>query len=358
LIVFFKWFLRYWNESKVTIALSLVSGISLFFSFLSNSYIAKQSGAVTFGQYNFLTSIILLAGSSAPLGLDTLSFSLFNQNNPMFSKKIYFRFSLFFTLICSTILYLLILALLCFFYHYNLSNSKFAFFLGISILFQGFMMLGIAWLRISGNILTSHILANTIRVACFAIFLIISFNFYNKNNLESIIICYGMSFLVTIIPTAFLVYKYYPFDNNHNPINLQNILNQSLSIFWYEITFNFYQYADVLILELLNNDHEMGEYVMARKLALFATFFNTLMGTRNQAIFSKLYFENNLKQLNAFIKMQCRIAFFLTFLSGFAILILSYYYINWLGNDFTHSYLPLSILLLGEIIEIRNFSHK
>jgi O-antigen/teichoic acid export membrane protein len=94
----------------------------------------------------------------------------------------------------------------------------------------------------------------------------------------------------------------------------------------------------------------MGEYVMARKLALFATFFNTLMGTRNQAIFSKLYFENNLKQLNAFIKMQCRIAFFLTFLSGFAILILSYYYINWLGNDFTNTYFPLSILLLGEII--------
>ncbi|MFQ3575163.1 MAG: oligosaccharide flippase family protein [Cytophagales bacterium] len=337
-------------ESKTPLVMALFSVITLSVSFFSNSVIAKELGATAYGQYNFITGLIMLLGMSASFGLDTLSFSLFNQKNNTFSSRQFFNFSLSFTFITGALLTFAALTALKFIFPHELFTNQVFVWLAFGIFMQGFMTIGIAWLRTFDQVLISHALTNTLRVCVQGAFILFIIEFTNLYDFEWALFSYSISYFIALVPLAFIVIKIYPFKHPNTKTKPMDWLKKSSYIFIYEITHNFYQHIDIFILELLNKGSEMGVYLMARKLSLFASLFTTLMGANNQGIMSKLHFEDKITALQSHINRQCRISLISTCIIALLIFILSGYFVQWLGKDFSAATEPLIILLLGEIL--------
>lgn len=346
-----KWW-SYLTESKTPIFMAFFSALSLAFSFLNNSLIAKELGSEAFGQYNFLSSLILLLGMSASFGLDTYSFSLFNQKDKPFSKSYFLIFSLGFSFVLAIFLSLSASLAIELFFKHPLFEFSTYIWLTLGILTQTILVFGMAWLRIFGKVLMAHALSNTLRVVLQSLLILSVLHFTNGlKHLNWGFACYSISFAIVLIPMAIQLKKVYPFDKIiKDTQNSALWLKKSSYVFIYELTYNFYQYVDVFILEFLDKGHEMGVYLMARKLSLFASLFTSLMGANNQGIMSKLNFEGQMSALQNFIRRQCRISLMATTFFTISIVILSTFYLEWLGKDFIEASMPLLILLTGEIL--------
>jgi len=108
--------------------------------------------------------------------------------------------------------------------------------------------------------------------------------------------------------------------------------------------------TDIIMLGLLRNPELVGVYAVASRVAALGIFGLTSINLIAAPMISQLYSTGKLKELQQMVTLAARGSFAFTLIFGLALVIAGKYILSLFGPEFVAGYLPMLILLIGQLV--------
>ncbi|MEK6882912.1 MAG: flippase [Nanoarchaeota archaeon] len=333
--------------------------ISKIFSYIYKIIIARYLGADVYGVYSLSLVIVLLLASISGLGISegVLRYiSLYRGKNEQEKIKYIFKFSSK-LLLLSTITASLMLFFLSDFIAINIFNNNslinflkvFSFIIPIWIFSGYFTYVMIAFEKIKQQTFIEKIIQSSAKLILLFLFLLLGL----KTNAVILSFFIGVSIFSL---TTFLYCKYkipllfsnYKLDNSEKIKTRKNLLEYSIPIMFFGLTFYIFYWTDSLILGFFKTTIEVGIYNAAVPLALLLSFAPELFITLLFPIITKNYAKRKMKIINNLSKQIGKWIFIINLPSFIFMIIFPELIIDiFFGKEYLGAANALRLLLIG-----------
>jgi O-antigen/teichoic acid export membrane protein len=103
---------------------------------------------------------------------------------------------------------------------------------------------------------------------------------------------------------------------------------------------------------LLRSNEEVGVYSLARKISGFVSFGLMAANIVLAPKISALYAAGSIAEIENLVRKSIRIVFLFSILVFIIIAIVAIPIFNYLGNEYLKSFIPLLVMMLGELINV------
>lgn len=337
-------------QSLITLILRVL-GVLVLFGF--TLFFTKNFSPKIVGQYDFVRSFLLVAGSICLLGCDQsiLYFrGRFKGENTLSAlKQIYIKM-VFILFSMSIISVLIVLSI-----DKNFINSFFsdeAVYLillkaAIILFFSALTTLNTEVFRALNHLYIAELFRNIIKYFPLIFGAIALFYLHKETYLVDVFL---LGFLILSTITTFLVFNYFrkTSGSNSEPIGYKEIINKSYPIAISGMALFLMMSLDVMFLKKYKGDATVAFYSLAVKLM---TVLSIVIVTVNITISSKIaecFSVNSNIELNRMLKNSSRLIFILTFPLVVFIVIFSENILRFFGNDYVSAQQALLILIIGQ----------
>ncbi len=338
------------------VVLIRVSGVCLTFLFLIS--ITKFFNENLVGEYNYMSTILVFAGSLCLLGMDS-SYLLFSgkleaENSfieivNLYHKKIIIILSIHFLIV---ILY----SITIFFFNPYIAHELEDILLKAIIASPFFALCNLNFqvIRVLDKIILSEIFRSVTR----NVFLILSV-FYIKGNcepnalLDYVVASFIFVSFVTFFVIKFLMKKLKKNNNIENiteKISFKEILKTSLPMTISFFALLIMQSIDVVILKFYEDYDQIALYGIVVKISSILVIFLSSINTIIAPKISELYYSQNKKELTSLINKSIKLNFALTFPVSLLILLFPSFFLGIFGESYLLAKNALLIIISGQII--------
>jgi O-antigen/teichoic acid export membrane protein len=344
--------------SQKVIKVFLIQVIGILCVLISNFWIAKLLSVSDYGKYSFVVSVINLLSLAACLGFSislVREVASYQAQGKMNLAKGIFRFSFWSTLLVSVIISFLFVFLSYFKYLKLGYEFYITVLIGLSIIFSSLIL--IRQFSLQGLHLTvaSQVVNNIGKylVQIIAIFCLLNFGL-SVINFNSIILVNAIAILVSFVILEIIFYSdTSSILKNSIPVYDYKVwIVSSFSLFIYKFVSTYLASSEIVLLELLRSNEEVGVYSLARKISGFVSFGLMAANIVLAPKISALYAAGSIAEIENLVRKSIRIVFLFSILVFIIIAIVAIPIFNYLGNEYLKSFIPLLVMMLGELINV------
>lgn len=329
---------------KETLWSFLAKGIAFLFFIAFNAFLARNFGPEEFGRWSFLFSLLSSLVLFSSLGIDSSSkkyVAEFNKTKKLSSVlvssvKLRFLFSLLF---CFTLLliYKQIAQALGMpdFEELLLISIPFVFFMGL-INYLNAIFSGLHRLK---YIFILNALEYGLKFFMAFLFLLA------VSNITSVLYALTLSSALCFLIGSYLLYSHFFSGEAYRQSFKKKILKYSVPLFIISLNFIAATELDTLMIGVLNNNREVGAYVIAKKTIDKLPHLSLALAAGTMPIFAKVNSKNILQLKNKFFQLL-RLNGLIFGIISFLILTTGWYLIPLIfGEEYSRAILPMIILI-------------
>jgi len=331
-----------------------------FLGFSTAVLIARILGPKDYGIYTYALTFVYLFSIPAQGGLSQLVIREtargIAEEKPEIIKGIWywaFKIAIFISLILLVVVGSIFFILIFKKSEFALKEKTFFLALLLIPLFL-FNNLWGACLRGLHKIITGQLPEFFIRPGLFLIFLCIAnFIFHQSLTSAQVMKLYVFATAITFFIGVWFLYRNIPLSlyKVHPVYEEKNWINSLLSLTFEAVMWTVNTYIDVVILGMFKSPTEVGIYKVASQLALLTSFGLQAVNTVLAPYFSMFYVKKEIKKLQYLATRSAQAVFTFNLLVTGFLIVFGKNFLNFLfGKAFLQAYIPLLILLGGQLV--------
>ena len=344
--------------TQKTIKVFLIQCTGIILALVSNFWIARMLNASGYGQFSFLVTIINLFSTFACLGFSSSlirDIASYSSQGKFSQIKGMIQFS-YWVSGAASVLFIAGLAIASYFQLMPFPLDYFTVaIIGITVLFSTLLLIRQFSLQGLGHTSESQIVNSLIRYVIILILLFILINLTaSEIGVQEVILINGASVVLALLLIEIIFIKKVPLKVKNSPpiFHASFWIKSSLVLFAYKLMTTYLLSSEILLLGYLKSDEEVGVYSLARKIAGFTSFGLLAANVVLAPKIASLYSEGKLEHLQKLIRKSIRVIFIFSLLVTAGLALVSFPILQLLGEDYTNSYIPLLIMMTGELINV------